>query len=171
MNRAAKEQFVASLRDALNRAGLVVVTQQQGLTVAEIRNLRDKMRLGQASYKVTKNTLARLAIKGTKFEGLDALLLGPTALAFSEDPIAAAKVAVQYAETQEKLSVVGGCLDGQILSSEGIKNLAMLPSLEELRGKIVGILVTPATRIATLMQAPAGQLARVLNAHASQSVS
>lgn len=168
MDRATKEQFVIDLRDALSRAELVVVTKQLGLTVAEVRNLRGTMRSQEASYKVTKNTLARLAIKGTKFEGLESMLSGPIALAFSMDPIAAAKISVQYAATNENFSVVGGCLDGKILSMEDVKNLASLPSLDELRGKIVGVLVAPATRVATLMQAPAAQLARVLNAYATK---
>ncbi len=168
MDRATKEQFVVSLRDALSHAGLVVVTQQTGLTVAESRNLRNTMRLGESFYRVTKNTLARLAVKGTKFEGLESMFSGPMALAFSEDPIAAAKISVQYASTNEKFSIVGGSLNGELLDAEGIKQLALLPSLDELRGKIVGILVTPATRVATLMQAPAAQLARVLNAYATK---
>ncbi|MBS0186034.1 MAG: 50S ribosomal protein L10 [Proteobacteria bacterium] len=168
MDRATKEQFVGSLRDALNHAGLVVVTHQAGLTVAETRDLRDAMRLGESFYKVTKNTLARLAVKGTKFESLESMFSGPMALAFSADPIAAAKISIQYASTNEKFSIVGGSLNGELLDAEGIKQLALLPSLDELRGKIVGVLVAPATRVATLMQAPAAQLARVLNAYATK---
>jgi len=168
MDRATKEQFVVSLRDALSHAGLVVVTHQAGLTVAETRDLRHVMRLGESFYKVTKNTLARLAVKGTKFENLESMFSGPMALAFSADPIAAAKISVQYASTNDKFSIVGGNLNGELLDAEGIKQLALLPSLDELRGKIVGVLVAPATRVATLMQAPAAQLARVLNAHATK---
>lgn len=168
MDRVTKEHFVSSLRDALSHAELVVVTRQIGLTVAESRNLRGAMRLGDSFYKVTKNTLARLAVRGTKFEGLESMFSGPMALAFSADPISAAKISVQYASTNEKFSIVGGALNGEILDVEGVKKLALLPSLDELRGKLVGVLQTPATRIATLMQAPAGQLVRVLNAYATK---
>lgn len=168
MDRTAKEHFVESLRSQLECAGLVVVTRQLGLSVAEVGDLRNKMREGESSYKVTKNTLARLAIKGTKFEGLTPMLSGPVALAYSVDPIAAAKVSVGYAAINDKLSVVGGCMNGQLLDSNAVQCLATLPSLDELRGKIVGLLVAPSTRIATLMQAPASQLARVLNAYATK---
>lgn len=168
MDRTTKEHFVESLRSQLDCAGLVVVTRQLGLTVAEVGDLRNKMRDGESSYKVTKNTLARLAIKGTKFEGLSPMLNGPTALAYSVDPIAAAKISVQYASNSDKFSVVGGCMNGQILDAAAVQCLATLPSLDELRGKLVGLLVAPSTRIATLMQAPAAQLARVLNAYATK---
>lgn len=168
MDRTTKEHFVDSLRSQLDCAGLVVVTRQLGLNVAEVSDLRNKMRDGGSSYKVTKNTLARLAIKGTQFEGLSSMLSGPTALAYSIDPIAAAKVSVEYANSNDKFSVVGGCMDGQLLDAAAVHRLATLPSLDELRGKMVGLLVAPSTRIATLMQAPASQLARVLNAYATK---
>jgi large subunit ribosomal protein L10 len=121
-----------------------------------------------ASFKVTKNRLTRLALKGTKFEPLSDLFVGPTAIAFSEDPIAAAKVAVKYAEGNDKFEIIGGGLYEEMLDDAGVKSLAKLPSLDELRGKIIGMLNTPATRIAGVLQAPGGQLARVMQARASQ---
>lgn len=169
MDRKGKEEFVISLQRALTQAGLVVVTHVQGLTVAEISDLRCKMRDGGAFFKVTKNTLARLAVKGTKFEGINPFLGGPTALAHSEDVIAAAKIAVKFANSNEKLKVIGGCLNGELLDAAAVKRLAELPSLDELRGKLVGVIVAPASRIATISQAPAAQLARVFNAYATKS--
>jgi large subunit ribosomal protein L10 len=163
-----KQQLVTSLHQTLKTAELVVITQQSGLTVAEVTNLRRQMRQAGAGYKVTKNRLARLALEGTKFEGLKSMFTGPTAIAYSADPIAAAKVAVTYANSNEKLTIVGGAMGGQLLDPNGVKALATLPSLDELRGKIVGVLAAPATKIAAVLQAPAAKLARVLNAYASK---
>ena len=168
MERSEKEQLVTSLHETLKKAELVVITQQSGLTVAEVTNLRRQMRQAGAGFKVTKNRLARLALEGTKFEGLKSMFTGPTAIAYSADPIAAAKVAVTYANSNAKLKIVGGSMAGQVLDPTGIKTLATLPSLDQLRAKIIGILVTPATRIATVLQAPGSQLARVLKAYASK---
>jgi large subunit ribosomal protein L10 len=168
VERSEKEQLVTSLHETLKKAELVVITQQTGLTVAEVTNLRRQMRQAGAGFKVTKNRLARLALEGTKFEGLKSMFTGPTAIAYSADPIAAAKVAVTYANSNAKLKIVGGSMAGQVLDPSGIKALATLPSLDQLRAKIIGILVTPATRIATVLQAPASQLARVLKAYASK---
>ena len=168
MNRSEKKQLIATLNETLKKAELVVITQQSGLTVAEVTNLRRQMRQAGAGFKVTKNRLARLALEGTKFEGLKSMFTGPTAIAYSADPIAAAKVAVTYANSNNKLTIVGGAMAGQVLDPSGIKALATLPSLDQLRGKIIGILVTPATRVATVLQAPAAQLARVLKAYASK---
>ena len=126
------------------------------------------MRESGASFKVTKNRLTRLALKGTRFEPLTDLFTGPTAIAFSEDPIAAAKVAVKFADGNDKLEIIGGGLFEEMLDPAGIKTLATLPSLDELRAKIVGMISTPATRIAGVLQAPGGQLARVVQAYASQ---
>jgi large subunit ribosomal protein L10 len=168
VDRSEKEQLVTSLHETLKKAELVVITQQSGLTVAEVTNLRRQMRQAGAGFKVTKNRLARLALEGTKFEGLKEMFTGPTAIAYSADPIAAAKVAVTYANSNEKLKIVGGAMAGQVLDPSGIKALATLPSLDQLRAKIIGILVTPATRVATVLQAPAAQLARVLKAYASK---
>jgi len=168
VERSEKEQLVTSLHETLKKAELVVITQQSGLTVAEVTNLRRQMRQAGAGFKVTKNRLARLALEGTKFEGLKSMFTGATAIAYSADPIAAAKVAVTYANSNNKLKIVGGAMAGQVLDPNGIKALATLPSLDQLRAKIIGILVTPATRIATVLQAPGSQLARVLKAYASK---
>ena len=171
MDRSEKQKLIATLHETLKKAELVVVTHQSGLTVAEVTNLRRQMRQAGAGYRVAKNRLARRALEGTKFEGLSPLLKGPTALAYSADPIAAAKVAVTYANSKDKLTIVGGVMAGQVLDSAGVKALATLPSIDELRGKIVGLLVAPATKIARVLQAPAGQLARVVKAFADKGAS
>ena len=168
MDRVQKEQLVTSLNAIFGSVNLIVVTRPVGLTVAESTDLRVQMRDLGASFKVTKNRLTRLALKGTKFEPLSDLFTGPTAIAYSEDPIAAAKVAVKFANSNDKLEIIGGGLFDELLDPAGVKTLATLPSLDELRGKIVGMISTPATRIAGVLQAPGGQLARVLQAHASQ---
>lgn len=168
MDRSEKTKLVESLRDTLSEAAAVVVTQQSGLTVAEVTELRRRMRAAGAGFKVTKNRLARLAIAGTKFEGVGPMLAGPTAIALSKDPVAAAKVVVDYAKSNEKLKIVGGAFGSQVLDIDGVKALATLPSIEELRGKIVGILQTPAARLVGVLQAPGGQVARVLAAYARQ---
>jgi large subunit ribosomal protein L10 len=168
VDRTEKQQLITSLHETLKKAELVVITQQTGLTVAEVTNLRRQMRQAGAGYKVTKNRLARRALDGTQFEGLKALFTGPTAIAYSADPVAAAKVAVTYANSNDKLTIVGGAMGSQVLDSDGVKALATLPSLDELRAKIIGILQTPATRVASVQQAPAGQLARVFKAYASK---
>ena len=169
MDRAQKQKVVDSLHGTLMQTELVVVTQQVGMTVGEVTTLRRQMREAGAGFKVTKNRLARRALEGTKFAQLAPLFKGPTAVAYSTDPVAAAKVAVNYANANDKLSIVGGFMGGQLLDSKGVKALATLPSLNELRGKIVGMLMTPATRVATVLQAPAGQLARVLGAYAKKA--
>ena len=168
MDRVQKEELVSSLNAVFGSANLVIVTRPVGLTVAESTDLRVRMRESGASYKVTKNRLTRLALKGTRFEPLTDLFTGPTAIAFSEDPIAAAKVAVKFADGNDKLEIIGGGLFEEMLDPAGIKTLATLPSLDELRAKIVGMISTPATRIAGVLQAPGGQLARVVQAYASQ---
>lgn len=168
MERTAKKEWVGSLHTKLGEANLVVVARYSGLTVAEITNLRGKMRAVDASFKVVKNRLTRLALTGTEYEKLADLFVGPTAIAFSKDPVAAAKIAVEFAKTNDKLVLVGGALGTNVLDVNGIKALATLPSLDELRGRLLGMLSTPATRIAGVLQAPAGQLARVLKAKADQ---
>lgn len=169
LDRLQKDQLVVSLNKIFSSANLVVVTRPIGLTVLESTDLRSKMRASDALFKVTKNRLTRLALKGTKFEPLSELFVGPTAIAYSEDPISAAKVAVKFSDDNNKLEIIGGGLFEQILDPTGIKNLAKLPSLDELRGKIIGILGTPATKIAVVLQEPGSQLARVLQARASQN--
>lgn len=168
MDRSQKEALVASLKQIFGEGTLVVVTQQTGMTVAEASDLRSKMREAGASYKVTKNRLTRLALEGTKFEALQSLFTGPTAIAVSDDPVAAAKVCVEFAKGNEKLIVVGGALESQMLDKSGIEALAKLPSLDELRGKLIGVLQAPATKLAGVTQAPAAQLARVFSAYGSQ---
>ena len=168
VNREEKAKQIDALNRTLAATTLVVVTRQSGLTVAEVSDLRRKMRAGGASYKVTKNRLARLALKGTKFEGIDPLFVGPTAVAVSKDPVAAAKVAVDFARDNEKLTIVGGALGEKLLDAEGVKALASLPSLDQLRAKLLGLLQAPATKIAGVLAAPAGQLARVLKAHSEK---
>lgn len=168
MDRTQKEATIADLHSKLQDVSVVVVTHHLGLTVAEVTDLRVKMRAAGASFKVTKNRLARRALKGTQFEGIDGLFKGPTAIAFSKDPVAAAKVVADYAKSNDKLAIVGGSLNGAELNAEGVKALATLPSLDELRAKIVGMIQTPATRIAGVLQAPGGQVARVLSAYAKK---
>ena len=168
MDRSGKQKLVSEIKETLSDAQLVVITHQSGLTVAQVSDLRRKMRAAGAGYKVAKNRLAMLALKGTKYEGLEKLLKGPTAIAYSSDPIAAAKVAVTFANSNEKLKIVGGSMGADVLGPDAIKALATLPSLDELRAKLVGMLQTPATRVATILQAPAGQLARVFGAYAKK---
>lgn len=168
MDRAQKEAAVAGLNQTFGQVNLVIVTQQSGLTVHESMTLRRRVREAGASFKVTKNRLTRLALEGTKFQALQPLMTGPTALAFSEDPVAAAKVCVEFAKENEKLTIIGGALGEQLLDANGVQALAKLPSLDELRAKLVGLLQAPATKVAGVLQAPAGQLARVISAYGSQ---
>ena len=168
MDRSQKAELVAELHKTFDAAEMVVVTHYSGLTVSEMEDLRTKMLEAGAGFKVTKNRLTRLALKDTKFEGMADLFTGPTGVAYSADPVAAARVAVKFAKDNEKFVVVGGALGEEQLDVNRVKALASLPSLDELRGKIVGLLQAPATKIAGVTQAPAGQLARVLGAYASQ---
>lgn len=168
MDRVEKEKLVAELNATFNEVSLVVVTHQKGLTVAEVSALRQQIRDAGARFKVTKNRLTRLALEGTKFKTLEPLLSGPTAMAFSEDPVAAAKVCAEFAGKNDKLVIVGGALGEQSLDANGIKALAKLPSLDELRGTLIGLIQAPATKLAGVTQAPAGQLARVFSAYGSQ---
>ena len=168
MNRAQKIEQVASLNALFGATTLVVVTRPVGLTVAQATDLRRQMRDAGARFKVTKNRLTRLALKGTDFEGLTGLFVGPTAIAYSDDPVAAARVAVGFADRNEALDIMGGGLGEQVLDAAAVTALARLPSLDELRGRLVGMIQTPATRIAGVLQAPAGQMARVLGAYANK---
>lgn len=168
MDRTEKREFVASLAAVFAETSMVVVTRNDGLTVAQATDLRRRMRAAGANYKVAKNRLAVLALEGTRFDGIKPLLKGPTALAWAHDPVAVAKVAVEFAKTNEKLVLLGGALGAQTLNADGIKALAELPSLDTLRAGLVGMLQTPATRVAGVLQAPAGQLARVFGAYAKK---
>lgn len=146
----------------------MVVTHYSGMTVAEITTLREQMRQAGASFKVTKNRLTRLALAGTRYEGLSDLFTGPTAIAFSSDPVAAAKVATNFAKDHEKLIILGGAVGKDIFDANGVKSLANLPSLDESRARIIGLLMAPAAKIASVLQAPGGQIARVLGAYAQK---
>ncbi len=168
MDRAGKQELVTSLNATLAATGVVVVTRNLGMTVGQSTDLRTKMRDAGASFRVTKNRLARLAIEGTPYTSIGAMLTGPTALATSSDPVAAAKVAVDFAKTNDRFEIVGGAMGDTLLDVAGVKALATLPSLDELRAKIVGLIQAPATKIVQIVQAPAGQLARVLGAYAAK---
>jgi large subunit ribosomal protein L10 len=169
MDRAQKADTVAGLASTLAETSVVVVTRNHGLTVAQVNDLRNKMREAGASFKVTKNRLARIALEGTPYQPLGDMLTGPTAFATSADPVAAAKVAVTFAKTNDKLEIVGGAMGATLLDVNGVKALAELPSLDELRAKLIGLLNAPATKIAQLSTAPAGKLARVVQAYADKA--
>ncbi|HEY9548353.1 MAG TPA: 50S ribosomal protein L10 [Kiloniellaceae bacterium] len=168
MDRSQKEELVASLHQTFSETNLIIVTQQSGMTVAEVSDLRRKMLAAGASYKVTKNRLTRLALEGTKFEALKELFTGPTAVAVSADPVAAAKVCVAFAKTNEKLIIVGGAMGETKLDAQAIQSLATLPSLDELRSTLIAVVQAPATKVAAVVQAPAAQLARIFSAYSSQ---
>jgi large subunit ribosomal protein L10 len=168
MDRSQKTEAVAELNRTFNEVGVVVVTRNLGMTVKQSTDLRNKMREAGASYKVAKNSLAIIALEGTDYTGISDLLTGPTALAWSTDPVAAARVAVDFAKTNDKIEIVGGGMGAQVLDADGVKALASLPSLDELRAKIVGLVQAPATKLATITQAPAAQIARVLAAYAEK---
>ncbi len=165
MNRTEKEELVAEMRDVFASSSTVVVAHYSGLTVSEMEALREKVRESGAGFKVTKNRLTKLALADSKFEGLSEFLSGPTAIAYSEDAVAAAKASVAFAKKNDKLVILGGAMDDTALDVNGVKALASMPSLDELRGKIVGVLQAPAQKLAAVTQAPAGQLARVFGAY------
>jgi large subunit ribosomal protein L10 len=168
LDRTEKSDFVASLAAVFAETSMVVVTRPNGLTVAEVTDLRRRMRAAGATYKVAKNRLAGLALEGTRFDGIAPMLKGQTALAWSKDPVAVAKAAVEFARINDKFTVLGGALGAQTLDAAGIKALSELPSLDALRSKLLGLLNAPATRIASILQAPGSQLARVLAAYATK---
>lgn len=167
-NRQVKEKKVEAL-SGIKDAELVVVVQQTGLTAGQTLDLRRAMRAAGVTLKVEKNTLVKRAIEGTHLAGLEAYMKGPTALAFSKDPVAAAKVAAEFAKKNDKFKIIAAALGDQILDAKGAMALATLPSLDELRGKLIGLLLAPATKIAGVLQAPAGQIARVLSARSKQA--
>ncbi len=167
MNRTEKAETVASLKGAFAAAELVVVTHNTGLNVAEISELRRRMREAGARFRIAKNRLTKLALNGTPYETLAEYLTGPTALAFSDEELAAARIIVGFAKENGALVVLGGAMGNTALDADGVKALAELPSLDKLRARLVGLIGTPATRIAGILQAPAGQLARVFGAYGS----
>lgn len=168
MDRAQKKEMVTFLRDVFAHAASIVIVRNEGLDVSEMTSLRTQMRTAGASLKVAKNRLARLALEGTEIESLGDYLTGPTVLGFSDDPVAAARILVKFARKNEKLEVLGGAMGTTLLDLGGVTALAELPSLDELRGKLVGLLQAPAGKLAQVMQAPAGQLTRVFGAYGSQ---
>lgn len=168
MNRTEKAALVAELHDLFEQRSFVAVAHYKGLTVNDMETLRNQMREAGAGFRVTKNRLTRLALQGTKFEGLGDLFIGPTAIAFSDDPVSAAKVCAEFSKTNDKLVLLGAGMGEQVLDAAAITALSKLPSLDELRARIVGMINTPATRIAGVTQAPAGQLARVVQAYATK---
>ncbi len=168
MNRQEKAELIETLQTTLNASSTVVVTHQVGMTVAESSDLRAKMREAGAGFKVTKNRIAKLALKGTRYEELEGMFTGPTAIGTSADPVAAAKALVDFAKGNDKLTIIGGSMDGKILDKAGVEALARMPSLDELRGKLVGLIQAPAAKIARVTQAPAGKVARVVKARSDQ---
>ena len=168
MDRAQKAEAVSALNATLSNAASVVIVRNLGLTVAQSTVLRQQMRDAGASFKVSKNRLARIALDGTPYTGIGDLLTGPTAIASSADPVAAAKVAVEFAKTNDKLEIVGGGMGNVVLDVEGVKALAALPSLDQLRATLVGLVQAPATKVAQIAAAPAGQLARVFGAYGAK---
>lgn len=168
-NRKAKQTLIEAFGADVKDANLLVVLKQNGLNADETLDLRRKMRASGVTLKVGKNTLVKRAFQGTKIEGLSSMLKGPTMLAYSKDAVAAAKVAAEFAKKNKKLEIVGAAFGDQILDLAATMTLATLPSLDELRGKLVGLLQAPATKIACVLQAPAGQVARVISAHSKQA--
>ena len=165
VEKAKKAEVVEDLNGVFSKAGSVVVAHYSGMTVAQMSDLRSRMNAAGASFRVAKNRLAVRALKGTPVEGIAHLFKGPTGIATSNDPIAASKVVVAYAKDNEKLVILGGVVGTTALDANGVKALAALPSLDELRGKIVGLLQAPATKLAGIAAAPAGALARVISAY------
>ena len=160
--------MVSGLNDVFSNAGVVVVAHYSGLTVADMTTLRSRMKAAGGSLKVAKNRLVKLALKGTDAEHISSLFQGPTVIAYSDDPVAAPKVAADFAKANDKFVILGGAFGKTNLDAGGVEALAKMPSLDELRARIVGMINTPATRIAGVLQAPAGQLARVLGAYAAK---
>ena len=169
MDRAEKRETVAALNEVFKTTGVVVVAHYSGLTVAEMQNLRRQMKQAGAVVKVAKNRLAKIALDGTEPAVIAPLLKGPTLIAFSGDPVAAPKAAVDFAKGHEKFVILGGAMGATALNPDGVKALASLPSLDELRGTIVGLIQAPATKIAQVLNAPAAKVARVVQAYASKS--
>ena len=168
MDRAQKSEQVAELKQVFNESASVVITRNLGLTVAQSTDLRNRMRDAGARFRVAKNTLALIAVEGTTYAPISDMLSGPTALATSADPVSAAKVAVDFAKTNPRFEIVGGAMGDTLLDVNGVKALAELPSLDELRAKIIGLVQAPGTKIAQLMNAPAAKLARVFGAYAAK---
>ena len=168
MDRAQKAELVTALHEVFDNTAVVVVAHYAGLSVADMNGLRGEMRSAGASLKVAKNRLVKIALEGTPVAGAADLFVGPTAIAYSDDPVAAPKVAVDYAKKNPNFVVLGGAMGELVLDADGVKSLAALPSLDELRAKIAGMVTQPAAKIAQVVNAPAGQLARVLSAYSTK---
>ena len=168
MDRAEKKELVADLNDIFKKTSVVVVAHYSGLTVAQMQALRKQMRAAGAAVQVAKNRLAKIALEGTDVASIGPLLKGPTLIAYSDDPVAAPKVAVAFAKDFDKLVILGGAMGPTPLNVDGVKSLATLPSLDELRAKLVGLIQAPATKLAQLSTAPAAKLARVIGAYAAK---
>ncbi len=165
MDRAEKEAFVKQMKETVSGANVIVIAHYSGLNVVEMNELRNRMREAGAQFRVTKNRLTKLALEGTQYAGIADMFVGPTAIAFSDDVVAPAKVAVEFSKTNENLVVVGGAMGEDLLDEAAVKALAALPSLDELRATLAALVNTPATRIAGVLAAPAEQLARVFSAY------
>lgn len=168
MLRAEKAKLVDELNAVFNASGVVVVTHYKGMTVPEVTDLRVKMRAAGASFRVTKNRLVKLALAETDYSGMADMFTGPTAIAYSEDPVSAPKVVAEFAKKNDKLVIMGGGMGATILDTDAVKALADMPSMDELRAKIIALINTPASRLVGVLQAPGGQLARVMQAKADQ---
>jgi large subunit ribosomal protein L10 len=168
VERAEKKELVATLREVFTTTSVIVVAHNKGLTVNQVNDLRGRMAKAGAVIKVAKNRLAMLALVGTDAEGIKGLFTGPTMIAYAKDPVAAPKVANEFAKGNDKFVVLGGALGKSVLDAAAVKTLAELPSLDQLRAKLVGMIQTPGTRIAGILAAPGGQLARVINAYATK---
>jgi large subunit ribosomal protein L10 len=169
VDRTDKSNFIEALKSNLDSASLIVVTKPNGLTVAEVSELRNKMRADNVSFKVVKNSLAKIALKDGPFEDVSDDIKGPIAFAYSVDPVAAARIAVEYAKKNEKFEIVSGCMPNKAMTQDQIKALSQLPSLDELRAKIMAVISTPAQQVASVIGAPARQLAQVVSAYSKKS--
>lgn len=169
MDRAQKQEMVTYMNGIFTDAGVVVVSHYSGMTVSEMSELRRRMGGANANLKVIKNRLAKLALEGTPYDGIANLLSGPVVIAYSADPVAAPKIAFEYSRSNEKFVILGGAMGRVILDKPGVEQLAKAPSLDEIRATILGMISTPARRIATVLAAPGTQLARVLSAYAEKS--
>ena len=168
MERAEKTELVATLNAVFKNTGVIVVAHNKGLTVNQVNDLRGKMSSAGATIKVAKNRLAMLALDGTDASGIKDLFVGPTMVAYAADPVSAPKVAAAFAKGNDKFVVLGGALGKTVMDANAVKALAELPSLDQLRGKLIGLIQAPATRIAGVLAAPGGQVARVINAYATK---
>jgi large subunit ribosomal protein L10 len=168
VDRAAKSELVTNLNGVFANTAVVVVAHYKGLTVSDMQKLRAQMKQAGATVKVTKNSLTKIALEGTDVASVQALMKGPTLIAYSGDPVAAPKVAVDFAKANEKLVILGGAMGRTALNAEGVRSLATMPSLDELRAKLIGLVNAPATKLAQLANAPAAKLARVFGAYATK---